>query len=96
MNGAVAPPVRLRRPRLSPWTHQRRRLAVFFAAFLALLFLPTAFRAADDLVFLEGRPAIVRLTFLAVFFLAAKSDIESIMCSNSDLPACISPPPIKL
>jgi hypothetical protein len=47
-----------------------------------------AFRAADDLV--------VRLTFLAVFFaLAAKSDIESIMCSNSDLSACISPSPFK-
>jgi hypothetical protein len=72
-----------------PWTHQRRRLVVFFATFLAILFLSTAFRAADDLV--------VRLTFLAVFFArAAKSDVESIMCSNSDLSACISPSPIKV
>jgi hypothetical protein len=86
--------MRFLRPQLTdyrgaPWTHQRRRLVVFFATFLALLFLSTAFRAADDFV--------VRLTFLAVFFaLAAKSDIESIMCSNSDLSACISPSPIKV
>jgi hypothetical protein len=37
------------------------------------------------------------LAFLAVFFaLTAKSDIESIMCSNSDLSACIPPSTIKV
>jgi hypothetical protein len=37
------------------------------------------------------------LTLLAVFFaVATKSDIESIMCSNNDLSACISPSPIKV
>jgi hypothetical protein len=77
---------------LSAARHQPRftRLVVFFfTIFLALLCLPTAFRPADDFVFLGGRPAIVRLTFLVVFFaLVANS---AIMCSSSDL-LCIFAP----
>jgi hypothetical protein len=62
-------------------THQRRRLVVFFATFLAFLCVPTAFRPADDLVFLGGRPVIAGLTFLAVFFaLVVNSAITSVMC----------------
>jgi hypothetical protein len=84
---AVAPPMRVCGLGLASypgrfWTHQRRRRVAFFAAFLALLFLPTAFPPADDLAFLAGRLVIVRLTFLAVFFALVVN--SAIMCSSSD------------
>jgi hypothetical protein len=49
--------------------HPYRLAFFFFATFLAVVFLPTAFRPAEDLVFLAGDRLAVFFDFLAAISL---------------------------